>query len=41
MQHRREVLFINIFGGITRGDEVAEGIVEALRTTTSRKDSAW
>jgi succinyl-CoA synthetase beta subunit len=29
--------FINIFGGITRGDEVARGIVEALATTTSRK----
>ncbi|HLI94958.1 MAG TPA: ADP-forming succinate--CoA ligase subunit beta [Candidatus Baltobacteraceae bacterium] len=29
--------FINIFGGITRCDEVAKGIVEALRTTTSRK----
>ena len=23
-------IFINIFGGITRGDEVANGIVEAL-----------
>jgi succinyl-CoA synthetase beta subunit len=23
-------IFINIFGGITRGDEVAKGIVEAL-----------
>ena len=32
-----KVFFINIFGGITRGDEVAKGIVEALRTTTSRK----
>ncbi|MGB8519270.1 MAG: ADP-forming succinate--CoA ligase subunit beta [Candidatus Tumulicola sp.] len=29
--------FINIFGGITRGDEVARGIVEALATTKSRK----
>lgn len=29
--------FINIFGGITRGDEVARGIVEALATTASRK----
>ncbi len=29
--------FINIFGGITRCDEVAKGIVEALRTTSSRK----
>ncbi len=32
-----KAFFINIFGGITRGDEVARGIVEALRTTTSRK----
>ena len=24
-------IFINIFGGITKGDEVANGIVEALR----------
>jgi succinyl-CoA synthetase beta subunit len=32
-----KVFFINIFGGITRGDEVAKGIVEALATTTSRK----
>lgn len=32
-----KVFFINIFGGITRGDEVAKGIVEALRTTQSRK----
>jgi succinyl-CoA synthetase beta subunit len=32
-----KVFFINIFGGITRGDEVAKGIVEALNTTTSRK----
>ena len=31
------VFFINIFGGITRCDEVAKGIVEALRTTQSRK----
>ncbi len=30
-------LFINIFGGITRCDEVAKGIVEALSTTSSRK----
>ncbi|MHB8179128.1 MAG: ADP-forming succinate--CoA ligase subunit beta [Vulcanimicrobiaceae bacterium] len=29
--------FINIFGGITRGDEVARGIVQALHETTSRK----
>ncbi|MGZ3506433.1 MAG: ADP-forming succinate--CoA ligase subunit beta [Vulcanimicrobiaceae bacterium] len=32
-----KVFFINIFGGITRGDEVAKGIVEALATTKSRK----
>ena len=32
-----KVFFINIFGGITRCDEVAKGIVEALRTTKSRK----
>jgi succinyl-CoA synthetase beta subunit len=32
-----KVFFINIFGGITRGDEVAKGIVEALATTASRK----
>jgi len=32
-----KVFFINIFGGITRGDEVAKGIVEALKTTKSRK----
>ncbi len=32
-----KVFFVNIFGGITRGDEVAKGIVEALNTTTSRK----
>jgi succinyl-CoA synthetase beta subunit len=31
------VFFINIFGGITRGDEVARGIVEAMGETTSRK----
>ncbi|HEV3092193.1 MAG TPA: ADP-forming succinate--CoA ligase subunit beta [Candidatus Cybelea sp.] len=31
------VFFINIFGGITRGDEVARGVVEAMRETTSRK----
>ena len=29
--------FINIFGGITRGDEVARGIVTALRETSSKK----
>jgi succinyl-CoA synthetase beta subunit len=32
-----KAFFINIFGGITRCDEVAKGIVEALRTTSSRK----
>jgi succinyl-CoA synthetase beta subunit len=32
-----KVFFINIFGGITRGDEVALGIVQAMRQTTSRK----
>jgi succinyl-CoA synthetase beta subunit len=32
-----KVFFVNIFGGITRGDEVAKGIVEALNTTQSRK----
>jgi succinyl-CoA synthetase beta subunit len=31
------VFFINIFGGITRGDEVARGVVEAMRETRSRK----
>jgi succinyl-CoA synthetase beta subunit len=31
------VLFVNIFGGITRGDEVARGVVEAMQQTTSRK----
>ena len=24
-------IFINIFGGITRGEEVAEGIIEAMK----------
>jgi len=32
-----KVFFINIFGGITRGDEVARGIVAALEQTSSRK----
>jgi succinyl-CoA synthetase beta subunit len=32
-----KVLFINIFGGITRGDEVARGIVGAMAQTASRK----
>jgi len=31
------VLFVNIFGGITRGDEVARGVVDAMAQTTSRK----
>jgi succinyl-CoA synthetase beta subunit len=31
------VFFINIFGGITRGDEVARGIVTAMNETTSRR----
>lgn len=29
-------IFINIFGGITRGDEVAKGIIEATRTMDIR-----
>ncbi len=32
-----KVFFINIFGGITRGDEVARGIVDAMQQTASRK----
>ena len=32
-----KVFFVNIFGGITRGDEVARGIVTALNETKSRK----
>ena len=32
-----KALFINIFGGITRGDEVAKGIVQALNETAARK----
>ena len=31
-------LFINIFGGITRGDEVAKGLIEALSGGGWRKD---
>ncbi|MGA8576406.1 MAG: ADP-forming succinate--CoA ligase subunit beta [Candidatus Cybelea sp.] len=31
------VFFVNIFGGITRGDEVARGIVQAMEQTSSRK----
>jgi len=30
-------MFINIFGGITRGDQVARGIVEALKGDDLRK----
>jgi succinyl-CoA synthetase beta subunit len=33
-----KALFINIFGGITRGDEVASGLVEALRGGSWSKD---
>jgi succinyl-CoA synthetase beta subunit len=29
-----KAIFINIFGGITRGEEVANGIVEALGRVT-------
>ena len=29
-------IFINIFGGITRGEEVAKGIVEAMRCVNLR-----
>jgi len=32
-----KALFINIFGGITRGDQVANGIVEALKGEDLRK----
>ncbi|HTX58813.1 MAG TPA: ADP-forming succinate--CoA ligase subunit beta [Verrucomicrobiae bacterium] len=32
-----KVFFVNIFGGITRGDEVARGIVQAMKETKSRK----
>jgi succinyl-CoA synthetase beta subunit len=32
-----KVFFVNIFGGITRGDEVARGIVQAMAETKSRK----
>ena len=34
---RVRALFINIFGGITRGDQVAKGIVEALAGDDVRK----
>ena len=32
-------IFINIFGGITRGEEVANGVVEAMRRVTLRRRS--
>jgi succinyl-CoA synthetase beta subunit len=31
-----KAIFVNIFGGITRGEEVANGIVEALRRVALR-----
>jgi succinyl-CoA synthetase beta subunit len=31
-----KAIFVNIFGGITRGEEVAKGIVEALKRVTLR-----
>lgn len=34
---KAEKIFINVFGGITRGDEVARGIVEAVREAGSGK----
>jgi succinyl-CoA synthetase beta subunit len=34
---RVKAMFINIFGGITRGDQVALGIVEALKGNDVRK----
>jgi succinyl-CoA synthetase beta subunit len=34
---RVNAMFINIFGGITRGDQVAKGIVEALAGDDVRK----
>jgi len=38
LEHPRvKVLLINIFGGITRCDEVAKGIIEALEETQSKK----
>ena len=35
---RVKALFINIFGGITRGDEVARGLIAALDGGTWKKD---
>ena len=32
-----QAIFVNILGGITRCDEVASGVVEALNTSSSRK----
>ena len=37
---RVKALFINIFGGITRGDQVARGIVEALAGQATAKSTA-
>src|SRR4029450_7941448 len=34
--HNVQAIFINIFGGITRGEEVAKGIVEAVRRVDLR-----
>jgi succinyl-CoA synthetase beta subunit len=34
---RVKVIFVNIFGGLTRGDEVAKGIIEALGTAPPKK----
>jgi succinyl-CoA synthetase beta subunit len=34
--HNVKAIFINIFGGITRGEEVAKGIVEAVRRVELR-----
>ena len=35
--HNVKAILINIFGGITRGDEVARGIVEALKQRRSAR----
>jgi len=37
MHPRSRVLLINVFGGITRCDEVAMGIIEAIREVGARK----
>lgn len=34
---RVKVIFVNIFGGLTRGDEVAKGIIEALGSEPPKK----